>query len=84
MHYGVIFGGCLDLEGHFLGDFGVLGSSFDVFGALGGLGGQTLSVPRLGWATFGSILGPFLEPKGDIFKVIFWIDFWITFLSIFS
>ena len=41
----------------------------------GGLGGQTLSVPRLGWTTFGSILGSLLEPKGDMFKVIFSIDF---------
>ena len=41
----------------------------------GGLGDQTLSVPRLAWLTFGSILGSLLEPKGDMFYVIFRFDF---------
>ena len=58
----------------------MLRSSFDVFGALGGLGAQTLSSARLAWTTFGSILGSLLDLKGDISKVIFLIDFEITFL----
>ena len=37
----------------------------------GGLGCQTLSVTPIHGYPFGSILGSLLEPKGDIFKVIF-------------
>ena len=40
-----------------------------------GLGGQTLSIPPLGWPPLGSILGSLLEEKGYIFKVIFLIVF---------
>ena len=60
----------MELGGHFFLHFCVLGSSFDVFGALGGPGGQNQSNPPLQGLPFGSILGSFLEQKGDMFNVI--------------
>ena len=38
-----LFHGCWELGGHFFGDFGVLGSSLDAFGAPGGSREPTLS-----------------------------------------
>ena len=49
------------LGGHFFGDFGVLGSSLDVFGARGGPGSRPCRNDPLQWFPFGSILGSCLE-----------------------
>ena len=40
------FHGLLELGGHFFGDFGVLGSSLDVFGARGVQGGDSVEMFR--------------------------------------
>ena len=53
--------GCLELGGHFVADFGVLGSSLDVFGAQGGPGSRPCRNSPLQWRPFGSILELFLE-----------------------
>ena len=47
--------GLLELGGHFFGDFGVLGSSLDVFGARGVQGGDVVEMFRSSgplWAPF--------------------------------
>jgi len=55
------FHGCLELGGHFFGDFGVLGSSLDVFGARGVQGGDPVEMRLSTWSSVGSILESFLE-----------------------
>ena len=55
------FHGFLELGGHFFGDFGVLGSSLDVFGAQGGPGSRPCRNSPLQWSPFGSIVESFLE-----------------------
>ena len=40
------FHGLLELGGHFFGDFGVLGSSLDAFGARGVQGGDLVEIVR--------------------------------------
>ena len=60
-HFLKFFHGFLELRGHFFGDFGVLGSSLDAFGARGGPGSRCCRNTPLHWSPFGSILGSFLE-----------------------
>ena len=55
------FHGLLELGGHFFGDFGVLGSSLDAFGARGGPGSRPCRNVPLQWTPLGSILESFLE-----------------------
>ena len=56
----MFFHGFLELGGHFFGDFGVLGSSLDVFGARGVQGADLVEIVRSS--------GPLLAP--------FWSHFW--------
>ena len=56
---GFVFGTLLEVL--FVRDFGVLGSSLDVFGARGGPGRRCCRNDPLHWSSFGSILGSLLE-----------------------
>ena len=60
-HCFVFFRRFLELGGHFFGDFGVLGSSLDAFGAWGGPGSRPCRNSPLQWSSFGLILELFLE-----------------------
>ena len=54
------FHGLLELGGHFFGDFGVLGSSLDAFGARGVQGADLVEIVRSTeafWLHFGVIFG---------------------------
>ena len=59
-HLFVFFSRLLELGGHFFGDFGVLGSSLDVFGARGVQGADVVEIPLYRGALlvhFGIIFG---------------------------
>ena len=60
-HLFVMFRRYLELGGHFFGDFGVLGSSLDAFGARRGAGSRCCRNAPLHWSPFSSMLETFLE-----------------------
>ena len=71
MSSGIIFSVIFRFVGHFFVSFCVSGTSFDVFGALGGPGGQNpINAPNH-WTPFGSISAPFFEQNRIIFMLFF-------------
>ena len=60
-HFFVFSRWILELGGHFFDDFGVLGSSLDVFGARGVQGGDPVEIYRSIGPLFGSMLESFFE-----------------------
>ena len=71
MSSGIIFSAIFGFVGHFFVSFCVSGRSFDLFGVLGGPGGQNPIVTPNHWTPFGSISAPFFEKKRDSFHVVF-------------
>ena len=69
MHVGVVCGGFLDLECHFLDILVSRGRLSTCLVPWGGLGGQTSINLAIQGITFGFIWGSFSEPRDHILKL---------------